>query len=271
MQRLFDAHFPTDRDIQSLKSLWHISFGDDYEYIDAFFEKSFDYQNTLCIDDGEKIVSALYLLECGIRKNGVLHKAYYVYAVATHPDYRGQGLMRKLLAEADLIAESRGASYLFLVPAEESLYDMYGRLGYMKGFYCGEELVEKSCDTCELETSPMDYATYSLYHNRFASEDVVFFGEEGFRTFVASSGDDYGYIHIENTGYCVYGNVDDCVTVYELVGDKDALLNKLFCVCGAYAIRLRSRVSQGGTPCGMYKAFGDVPRLESAFMGAYGG
>jgi hypothetical protein len=88
---------------------------------------------------------------------------------------------------------------------------------------------------------------------------------------VAFSGDDYGYIHIDNTGYCVYGNVDDCVTVYELVGDREALLNKLFCDCGAYAVRLRGSVSQGGTPCGMYKAFGDVPRIEAAFMGAYGG
>lgn len=262
--------FPDDGDIPGLKKLWNISFGDDYEYIDEFFRKAFEKQNALCICDGESVVSALYLIENSISKDGNLYKAYYVYAVATHPQYRGRGLMRALVEKADDIARQRDVSYLFLVPGNESLYEMYEKFGYKKGFFCSETVVKGSVPK-NSDASQLDYTSYLKCHDSFPLNESVIFGEKGFNIFLSSEGEGMRSVYIENIGYCVYEKTADVVTVYELFGDRDIILNEVFSSCRVDSVRLRTDAPQGGIPCGMYKSFGDAPKLNSAFLGAYGG
>ncbi len=271
MQKLSDVQFPVEKDIPSLKELWHISFGDDYGYINKFFSTAFQKENTLVIYDGDIAVSALYLMESHIWKDSKMYKAYYVYAVATLPSHRGKGLMTALLNEAEVVAKQRDISYLFLVPANAPLYDMYEKLGYKKGFFCKEASIERKSIFCTCKTTDMDYSSYLDCRNRFPLNESVVFSEKGFNIFVSPDGEEINSLYIENIGCCVYEKLDDEVVVWELFGDEDILLNKVFDVCGVDVLRLRKKVSQGGSPCGMYKSLGDAPKLKSAFIGAYGG
>lgn len=271
MQKLSDVKFPTKKDIPSLKKLWHTVFGDDYGYIDEFFSTAFSEENTLVICDGDTAVSALYLVESNIVKSDKTYNAYYVYAVATLPLYRGKGLMTSLLDEAARVAKERKISYLFLVPAEVTLYGMYGRLGYKKGFYCKEETVYRKSLHYNGSATDTDYESYQNIRREFPLDESVIFGEKGFDIFVSPKGEDMNVLCIENIGCCVYEKTDGGVVVWELFGDEDILLNNVFEICGIDKLRIRKSVSEGGSPCGMYKSFGDAPKLESAFIGAYGG
>ncbi len=271
MQKLSDVHFPVEEDIPSLKELWHISFGDDYEYINEFFNKAFEKENTLVIGDGEKVVSALYLIESRILKDGKAYKAYYVYAVATLPSHRGMGLMTLLLNRADDLAKHRDIAYLFLVPANAELYETYKKSGYETGFFYKEDLIKRKSVSCNCKSEAPDYDLYMTCRNSFPVNESVVFEKKGFDIFISADGEDIGGVYIGNIGCCVYQKTQGEVVVLELFGDEDILLNEIFNLCGVDFLRLRRSSPLGGIPCGMYKSFGDVPKLKSAFIGAYGG
>jgi len=58
--------------------------------------------------------------------------SWYVNAVATEPEYRGQGVGRKLMEWAEQVARSSGAGALSLIVAEENAgaKRLYEKLGY---------------------------------------------------------------------------------------------------------------------------------------------
>jgi hypothetical protein len=176
-----------------------------------------------------------------------------------------------LLDKADDIAKQRDISYLFLVPGNESLYEMYEKFGYKTGFFCKEKSIERKSISCTCKTIDMDYGSYLDCRNRFPLDESAVFSEKGFNIFVSPVAEGINSLCIENIGCCVYEKLDDEVVVWELFGDRDIILNVVFDRCEVDKLRFRTSVSEGGSPCGMYKSFGDVPNLKSAFIGAHGG
>jgi len=61
----------------------------------------------------------------------------YIYALATHPAFRGRGLAGKLLKYAEKVAKEWGAAGVCTLPADPSLYGFYGKMGYNRGLYGG--------------------------------------------------------------------------------------------------------------------------------------
>ena len=102
-----------ERDIPALKALWKLVFVDTDELIDAFFELLFPDCRTAVVEEDGGIVAAAYAV--------ALENARYVYAVATHPDYRGKGY-----GEAVTCAAAAGES-ADLYPAAEGLRGWYAR------------------------------------------------------------------------------------------------------------------------------------------------
>lgn len=111
---------------EDIISLWEECFGDDRAYIEFFLDSC---PNKVCIGsvaDG-KPVSMLFLL------NGELNgfSCKYIYAACTSIDCRGRGLMGELIEYAKSCCQDIEADFLFLVPAEDSLYDYYSRFGFV--------------------------------------------------------------------------------------------------------------------------------------------
>ena len=121
---------------EGLTELWHNVFGDDYDYIDYFFEKAYPYCDTfITLSDG-KPASAFYLLPCYIDYEGKRYKGKYLYAAATLPEYRGKGLMAELINEAIYYCRnSSDVDFISLVPAEDGLYNYYRRFGFTDAMY----------------------------------------------------------------------------------------------------------------------------------------
>ncbi len=121
--------------VGSLITLWNKVFGDDEEYIKLFFKEAYFDGECFAETDDDEVISAFYLLKCSIKYQGKIYKGRYLYAAATLPEYRGKGLMAKLIDEAKNYIKAQGLDFIALVPASDSLYDFYGKFGFKESMY----------------------------------------------------------------------------------------------------------------------------------------
>lgn len=59
-------------------------------------------------------------------------RGYYLYALATHPEFRGRGYMKELLRTAREMAVAEGLDFLALIPATPALAEAYRRAGFVE-------------------------------------------------------------------------------------------------------------------------------------------
>ena len=119
--------------LQALK-LYKTAFPDDSaEFAQEFIERNFKENCRYIIKDG-KLVSMLFLLDGCIKANKNTYPAYYLYAAATHPEYRRQGLMAELIGRAKEETARKGF-LLATKPANKDLYEYYGKFGFKTAFY----------------------------------------------------------------------------------------------------------------------------------------
>ena len=96
--------------------------------VDNFFENIFQTTLTPIIKIDDEIVSSLFLLPCKIGN----YNGKCVYCAMTKYSHRGKGYMKKLLDFSYDYCKNNGFDFLFLVPAENSLFDYYSKCGFKK-------------------------------------------------------------------------------------------------------------------------------------------
>ena len=109
-----------------LKQLWHLAFGDSETFINFYFDNAYAPERCRYLAEGNRITAALHWLDGSYKGQ----KFAYLYAVATHPDFRGMGLCRKLMALTHEDLRKQGYAGALLMPAESGLREMYGKMGY---------------------------------------------------------------------------------------------------------------------------------------------
>lgn len=132
--------------------LWNEAFFDSRDYIDFFLN------NCPCICAGSiienKLVSMLFLLDGRIGNFTVK----YIYAACTDKAFRGRGLMKELISFSEDYCRKNSDDGLFLVPAEESLYAYYGKLGFFEVFEKKEAVLTPSKNNIKYINSDADKA-----------------------------------------------------------------------------------------------------------------
>lgn len=119
--------YPTpDLSIQ-LRKLWKTAFADDDVFLDHFFETGFSPRRCRCVvNEEKKLLSVLYWFDAEYEG----YSYAYLYAVATDPQYRHQGLLRYLLEDTYQLLRQQGCAGVLLLPGDDSLRQMYRKLGY---------------------------------------------------------------------------------------------------------------------------------------------
>ena len=112
--------------IPQLRQLWKLAFGDPDDFLDVFFRTAFSPDRCRCVLEEDTIAAVLYWFDCTVEDQ----KFAYIYAVATHPDFRGRGLCRNLMADTHGLLAHRDYAGAVLVPQKESLRKMYAGMGY---------------------------------------------------------------------------------------------------------------------------------------------
>ena len=78
---------------QQVKDLWRTCFGDSEAFIDLYFDRVYQDDNTLTIERNGQIVSALQMLPYTMTYFGTEISVAYISGACTVPEQRGQGLM----------------------------------------------------------------------------------------------------------------------------------------------------------------------------------
>lgn len=110
-------------DQEQCKKLYHDAFGDSGEFDKLLFELFFDNVETLKQDG--TVVAMYFKIPCVLNVGGKRQKAYYIYAVTTHNDYRHQGLMSRLFE-----CTTNEPVLHFLKPSSEGVINFYKQTGF---------------------------------------------------------------------------------------------------------------------------------------------
>ncbi|MBQ8765652.1 MAG: GNAT family N-acetyltransferase [Clostridia bacterium] len=120
--------FADRNDKTQLEKMWQSIFLEEDTVTGNFFENIFDSTVTPVIKVDGEIVSSLFLLDCRIGD----YKGKCVYCAMTKYAHRGKGYMKKLLDFSYNYCTENNFDFLFLVPAEKSLFDYYEACGFSK-------------------------------------------------------------------------------------------------------------------------------------------
>ncbi len=109
---------------EQCENLYADAFGQDTEFDTMLFDTFFKNVETL---QKNGIVAAMYFkIPCILKLNESKIKAYYIYAVTTHKDFRHQGLMSKLFAKT----QNESDAFYFLKPSSEGVIAFYNQAGF---------------------------------------------------------------------------------------------------------------------------------------------
>lgn len=120
--------------VPRLKELWLHCFSDSMEDINYFFEHRFKEEESLVMMAEEVPAAMMFLLPAAVAGSG--QEASYIYAFATHPDFRGRGIATRLLAAATERSQKEGR-LAFLCPADKELEGFYAKRGFYPSFSAG--------------------------------------------------------------------------------------------------------------------------------------
>lgn len=109
---------------EQCKKLYNEAFGESQEFDTMLFDLFFDNVETL---EKDGVVTAMYFkIPCTLNLKGNKSKAYYIYAVTTHKDFRHQGLMSRLFAKT----QTEDGTFYFLKPSSEGVIAFYNKAGF---------------------------------------------------------------------------------------------------------------------------------------------
>ena len=192
----------------SLRALWKAAFGDTDDFLDMFYATAYAPHRCRCMVDGDRVAAVLYWFDCTCENQ----KLAYIYAVATDPGYRNQGLCRRLMADTHDHLKALGYAGAMLLPQDPGLRQMYGKMGYepctsLREFHC--EAAGEPVPLTEL--TPEEYA--NLRKTMLPPGSVIQEGENlsylsGFSKFCRT----------EDT-LAVLVPEEDNVICYEILGD----------------------------------------------------
>lgn len=114
--------YANEEDFDKIICLWNRVFGDNKEVIKKYLDRF--YERVLLYRKDDEILAMMSLLPIGVKNR----MGYYVYAVATDEEQRGQGIASKMIEYAKNLCKKD--EFLILVPAKEALFEFYKRFGF---------------------------------------------------------------------------------------------------------------------------------------------
>ena len=111
----------------ALRTLWTECFGNEENWIDGFFRTAFDPAHVCCLTRRGRFAAALCWMDTYCQGRPLA----YLYAIATAPAYRRQGLCRELMGKTHDLLARQGYAGAILVPGDEGLRQMYGKMNYV--------------------------------------------------------------------------------------------------------------------------------------------
>jgi GNAT superfamily N-acetyltransferase len=118
-------------DAGALRVIWNTCFPGEEELTDSFLSRWYLPERALIIAEGDAPVSALYCFPRILDTGETVYPVHYLWAVATLPEFRGQGHASRLIRGSADIARREGAAALAIILESPGLLRFYERLGFV--------------------------------------------------------------------------------------------------------------------------------------------
>ncbi len=132
--------FASDGYIHQIKELWCQAFGDTKQGADFYFSNLHQNENMLIDVEGNNVTSMLTMHPITLVNHKKTLYARYIYAVATHKDFRMQGRSTRLIMYAHEYMRAQNIDASILVPENEGLFDFYEKRHYKRAFYLNKSV-----------------------------------------------------------------------------------------------------------------------------------
>ncbi len=228
-------------DLPEIKKIFQVSFNETDESTNFFFDNKFNLDNCIvCIVD-EKVVSSLNIFDCKIQGNTENKKCVYIYGAATHPAYRNNGYMSKLIDFSNNFAFMRGYQYSILLPENENLYKYYSRLGYFKffkiknvefnNFELKEYINQKFTTDMKMSYNNMYNLRLNAFKNNIGS---IIWNKEHIRYACEMTKNYKGNVIFDRQGYAICYPLGGTLLVTELISNQNDIKNLISNIYNRY-------------------------------------
>ena len=217
---MHNVGFAEPTDIMDMKAMWRMAFLDSDDNIQYFFDHLYKEGYGIVSREEGVPVGCLYLIPCQFVLNYRLYSAYYIYAATTHPSHRNKGHMAAMLHFAEEVATERGIDFLVVVPADDQLYDYYGKYGYQTAFY--KKVVRFTREQLKALAVPPDLTNafsldvFDIRQQSLGFGDYINWGDRAIRYAMYSHDASSGSMAFTSDGYAMYNMGKDTVYVKEM-------------------------------------------------------
>ena len=203
-------------DIPKIKKLWIEIFGDS--------EKFADFATNICPEDGIYLIkedgNITTMVIAGVDLFAYGKKGFYIYGLATVPQYRGKGYARQLIEYVCQQKFSNGYDFCVAQPAQESLFEYYKNLGFDTTTYLRKGTINVKRNLWA--TADFDTVTASRFaevRSRFSEDEIVHFSKKGYEKFAEYIYSEGGSTAETKHGYCLYFEEKDKIIVRDLFAE----------------------------------------------------
>ncbi|EHL05545.1 acetyltransferase, GNAT family [Desulfitobacterium hafniense DP7] len=272
-------------DMERLKAIWKLCFGDEDSFIDFYFARRFQPEQVAVYLVDQVITAMLTMIPIQYvdgPEGEKTRQGAMLYAIATHPDFQRRGMASELMEWALAYLGSRQIELCVLVPAEEKLFGFYERQGYQAGFTLREAVLNRDeirvmgKETPDLAVAAALPQTYNSIRNQLLrGTPYIVYGEEevayqkqvsrlsGADLYELSSGEVQGCAAVE----CL---TEDKVLVKELLVPEALIaqgLKALAQTIPAQEFIIRTPAPWGQGIGGQIRSFGMLKRTSSRESG----
>ncbi len=120
------------QDVTRQRELWRLSFGDDWEYIDTYYDHTHNPDWAVVLEDDDGVVQTMLIgfpVDLTLPEGSAIPAIYY-YALGTDPVVRKRGYGRRLFRFAEQTYLAQGRTVMTLLPGEPSLYGFFQTIDY---------------------------------------------------------------------------------------------------------------------------------------------
>ena len=154
--------FASPADKADVMALYDLCFPGEHEYCAAYHDRFWKPERCLIVRDGETLCAMVNLMDAAMTQDGARLEATYIFAAATRPEYRGRGLMSRMLGRSFELGRAWGKDLSILLTENDSLFAYYARLGYAPAFAVSEVRSE--------ETPPFSMCKVRMLYNKDAEQ-----------------------------------------------------------------------------------------------------
>jgi len=164
---------------EQIIDLWKTSFGDTDDFIRLWFDRVYKDEQTIVIEENEKVISALQILPYEMTFCGTTIPVGYICGVCTLPSERGKGYMSRLMHQAMEKMQDRRYALAILIPATPGLFELYHRFDFVNAFDYSIEEIQSNDSISNPDSGIRIFsyknqssdAIYSYYHTKQCERD----------------------------------------------------------------------------------------------------